>query len=107
MIKHEVFFLITSAVQGWLTFSVNGLWLGLNFLRFLQKKFFLLVIYSQLVKIGQLVSWLKHIQPIQQKLILSFFKLFINHKNKNCIMHSLNYVQIMTNVFKTEVLPLK
>ena len=38
MIKHEVFFLITSAVQGWLTFSVYGLWLGLNFLRFLQKK---------------------------------------------------------------------
>ena len=38
MIKHEVFFFITSAVQGWLTFSVYGLWLGLNFLRFLQKK---------------------------------------------------------------------
>ena len=40
MIKHEVFFFDYSAVQGWLTFSVYGLWLGLNFLRFLQKKFF-------------------------------------------------------------------
>ena len=49
----------------------------------------------------------RYIQPVQQKLILSFFELFINHKNKNCIMHALNYVQIMTNVFKTEVLLLK
>ena len=42
MMKHEVFF-DYSAEQCWLTFSVYGLGLGLNFLRFLQKKFFLLV----------------------------------------------------------------
>ena len=47
------------------------------------------------------------IQPMQQKPILSFFKLFITHKSKDCIMHELNYVQIMTNVFKTEVLLVK